>query len=101
MNPEIASLKEENSRLRDLVRQHEIDRDAKEYYERLLAEIGKSIGCGHIDDRLPSCVGDVIRDGNDAISILKTIVRRNGILPEGVHRIEDFLKSIGIITRHG
>ena len=63
MNPELQALRDENVRLRELVRTHEIDRDVKEFYERLLTEIGRIIGCGHIDERLPSCVQDAIEKG--------------------------------------
>ena len=59
MNPEIDALREENSRLRELCRTHEIDRDTKEFYERLLTEIGNTVGCSHLDERLPSCVYEV------------------------------------------
>ena len=60
MNPEMQALREENALLRALCRQHEIDRDTKDYYERLLTEIGRKIGCNHLDDRLPQCVEDAI-----------------------------------------
>lgn len=56
----IAALEHENSLLRDLARKHEVDRDAAEFYERLLTEIGKSIRCGHLDERLPSCVEEAV-----------------------------------------
>lgn len=57
---ELKAKDHELSLLRDLVRSHEADRERAETYERYLTEIGRSIGCGHLDDRLPSCVTDVI-----------------------------------------
>lgn len=100
-NPELEALRHENSLLRDLARTHEVDRDAKDYYERLLTEIGKAIGCGHLDDRLPSCVSDIARERDDAVAALKQIVRRNGITTQGVAAIEKWLKGIGHGVRAG
>lgn len=92
-NPEIAAMQSELSLLRDLCRQHEADREAKDYYERLLAEIGSSIGCGHIDDRLPSCVSSIAKQQQEAAEFIKQIVARNGITPQGVQTLETWLKE--------
>ena len=101
MNPEIEALRHENELLRNLCQSHELDRDAKEYYERLLTDIGKSIGCGHIDDRLPSCVDNAMSESKEAIDILRRIVARNGVTPQGVQQIEKWLKEHGAATRQG
>lgn len=101
MNPELQALRDENARLRELVRTHEIDRDSKEFYERLLTEIGRIIGCGHIDERIPSCVENIVNERNDCVSSLRKIVVRNGVTAQGVKQIEDFLKSIGQAFRRG
>lgn len=93
MNPELEALRQENQLLRDLVRTHEVDRDTNEYYERILDRIAKSIGCNHIDDRLPSCVETVALEHDVMLNWLKQIVRRNGITPQGVGIIEKWLKA--------
>jgi hypothetical protein len=99
MNPEIETLKHENLLLRDLARTHEVDRDTKDHYERILTDIGKSIGCGHIDERLPSCVTKISEERDDAVTMLRQIVARNGVTPQGVKQIEDWLKEIGESSR--
>lgn len=53
---EVMLLREENKHLRRLLMEYEIQWETKNYYERILEEIGRTIGCGHLDDNLPKCV---------------------------------------------
>lgn len=46
--------------LRELARKHETDRDRADAYELDLTEIGKVLGCNHLDDGLERCVSDVV-----------------------------------------
>ncbi len=39
---------------------HEFDRDRADNYERDLREIGRLIGCDHLDDGLARCIADAI-----------------------------------------
>ena len=75
MEEKIKALEHENALLRELVRQSEPDREAKETYERYLIEIGKMIGCGHLDDRLPSCVADAIDSAKQFDRIKAELIR--------------------------
>lgn len=90
MNHELEALREENRLLRDLCRQHEIDREAKEYYERLLTEIGRSIGCGHPDDRLPSCVDEAVNEPSELVQLLNALTADEGDSVRFVNLNPDF-----------
>lgn len=70
----IAALEHENSLLRNLVRESEPDREKAEYCERMLEEIGRSIGCNHIDDRLPSCVREAMDLHDDLVKALRCLM---------------------------
>lgn len=95
MNQELESLREENALLRNLARQHEVDRDTKEYYERLLTDIGKSIGCGHLDDRLPSCVSEAVEGPRHMLRNFYAILRHKNISPPMLPGVqEDMEKAV-------
>lgn len=78
INPELQALREENQHLRELARTHEIDREAKDFYERLLTEIGKSIGCGHLDERLPACVSEAVSKKSELAELLNALTADEG-----------------------
>ena len=57
---ELGQLRDENGQLRSLVMKLEHERDLRAQYEQYLRDIGRLIGCDHLDDRLPSCVKKAI-----------------------------------------
>ncbi len=57
---EIERLSLESGQLRTLCLQLEVDRDERDAYRQDLEEIGRLIGCGHIEDGLARCVRDAL-----------------------------------------
>jgi hypothetical protein len=66
---ELERLATENGRLRNLCRQLESACDERDEMAADLREIGKAIGCGHIEDGLAHCVRDVAAE-RDALRAL-------------------------------
>lgn len=62
---EVDTLRSEQSLVRDIIRKYELDAERADRYEADLKEIGRMIGCDHIDEGLSRCVREVLnrKDG--------------------------------------
>ena len=67
---ESSGFKAESEAIRRLAREQDLKIDQLDSYERWLTDIGKAIGCGHIDDRLPRCVEEVVEDFRSIIKCM-------------------------------
>ncbi len=63
---EIERLNLESGQLRTLCLQLEVARDERDAYLRDLKEIGRLIGCGHVEDGLARCVRDALEKAKES-----------------------------------
>lgn len=88
----IKQLQTEISMLRDVARKFEIRAELCDTYERWLLDIGKVIGCDHLDNRLPSCIAQEFE---------RLTVNFKGIDNMSTPSIAERLQSLRAMVRYG
>lgn len=91
LREESTAWQRELSLCRAVVRNYETDRDERDRYKRFLEDIGKKIGCGHIDERLSNCAGEYVGNLKAEIERLR---RENAELRDGREVDAKFFKDL-------
>ncbi len=63
---EIDQLNLENGQLRNLCLQLEVTHDERDAYRQDLEDIGRMVGCGHVEDGLARCVRDALKKAKES-----------------------------------